>query len=104
MLKRKKLNRTQESISVGGVPPDRIHQMSAPVGRGGVLVQRGPMFGLGWDRGTSTMESNASWEMVTWRPPPPPVNRHTDKTENITFMQFRWGTVKMSLKFKQNEK
>ena len=33
-------------------------------------------------------EVNASWAMVTWVPPPP-VNRQTDRSENINFPQLR---------------
>ena len=53
----------------------------------GVPVQMGDKA-----RGACMMRSNASWVMVTWDPP---LDRQTDTTKNITFLQLRWREVIM---------
>ena len=53
------------------------HQMSGPYAEGGI--------------GPCSVRSNASWIMVT--KDPSSVNRQTDTTENVTFLQLRWWAV-----------
>ena len=44
---------------------------------------------MGVPRVPCAVRSNASWVMVTWGTPSlPPVDRQTDRTENITFPQM----------------
>ena len=115
----------QESIPVGCVPPacqpyvlwwspdvrtggpqvnkfeqvfSNCHQMSLAGGwAGGVtcLVSRG-----GDEARACTVRSNASWVMVTWGPT---LNRMTETTENITFLQLRWRAVITSCQIPQRE-
>ena len=50
----------------------------------------GQEWGLG---GPCLVRFNASWVMVTWDPLTPLLNRMTNTTENITFLQLRWPEV-----------
>ena len=78
------VSRLDHQMSVAG---DQGVLMSHVWMRGGVVT--GPRLG----QGLCTVRSNASCVMVTWEPRLPPVNRQTDKTENITFPQLRWRAV-----------
>ena len=42
-----------------------------------------------------TVHLSACWDIPprAWTPPPPPVNRMTDRCNNITFLQLRLRTV-----------